>query len=550
MSLPPSRARFLLPNYVIGGTIALGTLGVDAVVLAYIAMHSDWTHSGGASVTALVAFLALMLPLPIGLFLSVYRQQRAVGLAGRISDHDVAHAPVSALQADREGALQAGETIAISRLLKLNIYRMFAALFLIDILFGGFIDSLLFKSHVIIPVPSSVSWEGFITTNSLMACVTLALPFILLALLPLPAILSGSWQRRLAIKADDEGISVQQSGQRDVALRWGDITSIVYTPARRAWPAPCDPFDGWYVIGNSQHFVTFNTWYGVGFALQANTALSIQFTPDIGEFLLGVERIIATIQAKQSIEMRVPARQLAHTQTLAKMWNVPDEDDDDDEILLPALIQPRADLVAEMGHSQESVILRPRLQLAKLVRNSRLGAIMSLVFFAPWWAGEALANGLFHVHDKAYFLFQTPTVGTISSLVLGGGLLLLSLWIGFTEARKERFTLIADEHGITMKKRKTLKEITVAWSAISQWGAQPRGADTPHGTRYVIVGKRNFSWDESPSDTLASPKRGMDETFQQRAEKLHAMIAAQTKLPLLHIPYEPRKLPWWKRLLL
>lgn len=547
----PVRTRFLLPSFAIGRSVAIGSLVVDAVVLVTIVQHSDWMHRGIESIEALGVFSAFMLLIPIGLFTSLNWQQRAVALAGSISDHDVSHAPVSLLQAGMDGALQPGEQLNISRKIQFSKMRLLLSLICSDILFGIALVALLYRSHAVTFLPAPGSWGTSLMLLPPLVIVTLILPFLLVGMAFLPSVLSGSWQRFLIIQADDEGLTVQQSGVRASTLRWDEITYIVYAPARKAWPFLPEPFDGMYVIGNSQRFITFKTWYGVGLALQSNPTIEYQFAPNIFEFLSSVERILATIRAKQAIELRVPERQFVQTQALAQKWEEDHATNDADiaEVrVVHALIQPRADLVALMEHSQETIMLRPRLNPAQIFRNIRMFSIMSLALFAPWMVIEALANGIFHAHDKYNILFQTPLAGVISSACLGGFIVLVSSWVGWKQTREERVTIIADAHGIT-KKQHRKKDVTVAWSTISQWEMEIRRAKHAQVIHYSISGRSYISWNESPTDSLAATKVGVKETFQQRAEKLHAMIAAQTKLPLIERPYEPRKRSWWQKLL-
>ena len=546
---PPSRARFLLSSYIIGRSIALAITTLDAIVVAHVVMQSDWTNADGASIGVLVTLASLMLLVSIGLSTSLNRQHRAVEIAGSITKYGMAHSPLSLLQAGSEGDMERGETLQVIRRCRISFWGLTFSLIFVVLGFGIFIDSLLIKSHTIMPPTPTTMWGEYITMLSPIAIITLVLPFILSAMLVMPAILSGTWQRRLSIKADDTGITVQQSGKRNVTLRWDEIEYIIYSPARRVWPYPLAPFDGYYVIGNAHRFVTFNTLYGTALALQTNPLVRYQFDRGIDAFMIGIVRIIATIRARQGIEMHVPERLLARTSHLAKLWDATAEEDDNDETLPLSLIQPRADLVAQMEQTQATIMLRPRLKLMRIARKMLLYNIGIVVLLIPWWGGEAIANGVFHAHDKYYMLFQTRSEGIVLSSCLGGVLLLFGVWFSWTDARKERFTVIADEHGLTVFKGRGNEKRTAAWNTIKEWTMHPHGEDGSDGIVYIVHGRYILVWDESPKDTLVLLGGRRNETFQQRAEKLHAMIAAKTHLPLLSIPYEPRKRTWWRRLL-
>ena len=547
MSLPSSHARFLLRNYVIGYSLALTIVVMDSVVLAYVLVHSDWAHAGTASIEALGAFASAMALVPIGLFIGLHRQQHAVRLAESIVRHDIAQAPISMLQAGNDGSLEMGETLQVTRLGKIRFPALIGGFAFTTIGLGILIDSLLFSSHTVSSRTPTESWEGYLTSLSPLAIITLAFPFLLGAMLLLPANLSNSWQRRLTIKAYDVGITIQQSGQHEVSLRWDEIEYVVFTPARRVWPYALAPFDGYYVIGNAQRFVTLNTWYSAALALQTNPLLRYQFTPTSDDFMIGIVRILATIQVKQALEMRVSQRLLARTRRLAQVWDASD-DDGDDETLPPALIQPRADLVMQMEHAHETIVLRPRLKFVQIARETGLYALIGSLLFAPFWGGEALATGVFHVHDKYSIAFQTRSEGLIATVCLGGAITVISAWYSWADARKQRFTLIANEQGLTLMRRQHKEKLTVPWDTITAWAIVMLSEDSMHETGYIIHGSHNLVWKESASDTLSSSRRGANETFQQRAEKLHALIAAKTHFPLLSIAYEPDTRTWWQRL--
>ena len=542
MLLPPARARFLLSRYVIGSSIALAIAILDVLVIPSIITQSDWRRADGGSIIALALLIGFIILLPLSLFSSLRRQQHTVDLAGKICDHDVADAPLSALQIDTEGALEAGETFEIARYLKIKYFHFLGSFIVVAIIFGWFIDANLIKIHAIHLPPASV-----------FDIVTLALPFVLVALLVLPVTLTGAWQHHFALQADEEWLTVQQSFQRDIRLRWDEVEYILYIPAQKIWPYPQMPFDGYYVIGNAQQFVTFYTWLGAALTMQSNRSVRYHFAPSMDEFQYDMMRVLSTLRAKQGIELRVPARFLARTQELANVWERRDEDEDEEDNAkpVPALIQPRADLVVEMEHSQEKIILRPRLKATEVRRNIRRYCILFVLVLTPywlWWGAEAIANGIYHVHDQAYVLFQSATEGLLIFCGCSGILLLSGVWTGWNDARKQRLTVMADEQGLHVQRGR--RTSTVAWANIRVWVTEPLSEDGSLGVRYFIFGKPSLLWDELPTDTLATRTKGMNETFQQRAEKLHAMIAAKTKLPLLQAPYEPpQKQKWWQRLL-
>ncbi len=101
-----------------------------------------------------------------------------------------------------------------------------------------------------------------------------------------------------------------------------------------------------------------------------------------------------------------------------------------------------------------------------------------------------------------------------------------------------------------MRRSKGKRIITIPWENVRQWVVVHFSDNPARGSRYGVYGRgtKPIIWHERPDDRLASG--GGRAAFAQRAEELHAMIAAKTGLPLLELPYIPRKRRWWSRLLL
>jgi hypothetical protein len=521
---------------------ALLIVGDGIAFAAGITQGRDWSALVGLA----IFLVPLMIGVPWGLIASTRWRWHAAQIIHTLPASG--DAPISALQAERDLALASGETVAISRIIpNRRLWNViWGYLFIVPFL-GLFCESgliTLFQIHW----PPETSLATFSARLSPMLAVTLAMPMVLALLLFLPTILGDRFVRRLRLHADDDGLTVTR-GFHSITFPWDEIHLCLYIPTRYSHRSNL-AFDGTYVIGNRTRQVAVTLYFRD--ILYPKSAM--QFSPRSWQWIWEWERVLATIAERSLCPMRVPTVRQAQSQQMAEA-----ERDDvgvqlDPPPLVPALLQPRPDLVAAMQHAPATVVLRPRVRVGRILSLSAkmtgfIGGIVVVSFGSGW-----LASAVGLASQKDSLMFDNPMEFAIFAGPMLIMLACISLWFGITSVYEKRPTIIADAKGITQKMRKQKQSRTLAWEQIEQWVVTPLGDDPAQGMNYRLVALKprvqSIWWNEVPGDTLADPK-GTQAAFQERAEQLHALIAARTGLILMQDQHiQPRKRPLLLRILL
>jgi hypothetical protein len=130
--------------------------------------------------------------------------------------------------------------------------------------------------------------------------------------------------------------------------------------------------------------------------------------------------------------------------------------------------------------------------------------------------------------------------------LVGIGILVLFVPIGgyiyaFMQQRNRLPVILVDDLGITRKTANSATTRTIPWAEIRAWAVLPPKLGDRRGPTYFVFTEGNkISWREPEDAALAGRHIAGDRraAYRDCAERLHALIAARTGLPLRELRLE------------
>jgi hypothetical protein len=514
-------------------TLAAFVVAYDAYLVVYLIIAGRFPDVW-SSETLAIAISALFLALiTIGICLNVRTVILGKRQARSLATRDPSSVASATPQPDSALALTPGETLTLARYYSLNaIFRSLTALlFLPGLVF--FCELLIFQT---LPAFGRSTLNPFYNSSldgtpasppTTLDWLAAALPLLLVA----GWLGYGAWQvlRDVVsqVSADDIGITVRNGLGRRRRIAWDEISLLA-----RLLEAPRIAPLGAYAIWGRSQSLNF-TIPGVEQESDHEPDASAWevlyvFRGGYNHYIHDARRLLATIVARSQtplLEMRLtraPGRQNNRDNALASMTAA-------DALALPLaspLYAPPGATASAMLVAGERVSLRARS--APLPVIGSWGNDFSLGIIVVW-----ILSWIPRLFNAEAFL---------ALALMAYVIVFLALYIILFMRQRRRSHLpdvSADESGITAWGRHKDQPTHIPWRSVTAWVVVPPKRGTTQPFRYVVLGEGlRIGWVEPTHGQYAwrsaSSPHG---AYRKQAERLHALLAARTDLPLreLHL---------------
>ncbi|HEU4785172.1 MAG TPA: hypothetical protein VFS83_17675 [Ktedonobacterales bacterium] len=327
------------------------------------------------------------------------------------------------------------------------------------------------------------------------------------------------------IVADDAGISIR-NGLKRRRVRWSEIDLFARTPDTSNIASP-----GSYIVWSRSQSLSFGV---PGIQQEADYepgsrswSARYRFDGGYGVYARDARRVLATITARAHIPLLV-VRSASERANQNRRDSAITSMTEERALALP-LAEPRYSPSGDPASAEleegETVSLQAHTWLQPVTGDWGVDFYMWIPTI--WVFGWAIGQ----VTGTVTYLWPVAVV------VIAAVALLVTLYVVLF-IRQRPYSRMpdvsADESGLTTWGRYKDQPVTIAWERIAAWAVlrPPRGSIKPF--RYVVVGDGlRLAWSEPTYGQYtwqsASSPQG---TYRKQAERLHALIAARTGLPL------------------
>ena len=238
--------------------MGLAIFGFEAVIIVHVIGQAQRIHAQNLLIMISAAFWLVSIVAPAVLVcapLRLIRRERKLRAAARDDD---ARTPQATTQPDTEDALKAGTTITLTRVarkgsLVINILSAVLAMILFALVSQvGLVQFVPLVTTWLTQTIFPVRYLPRPPFPSLLDWLTSAYPLVLSLLLGLVILWRGLANRKYAISANDEGITVRRTLQRPRFIPWNDIDVFLKLPHRDR-----EGFIARYMLHGTSHSVTF-----------------------------------------------------------------------------------------------------------------------------------------------------------------------------------------------------------------------------------------------------------------------------------------------------
>ena len=450
-------------------------------------------------------------------------------LSHSVSARDPAVVGEALPQPDLALALHDGEALTLRRRYSLNaaFHSLVAIVYLPGIIFFG--EMLIF---LLLPSFGSSSLNPFYHADldgppapppTSLDWLTAALPVLLAVGIWVYAYWQSLRNRLSQIVADDAGISVRNGLWRRRA-RWDEIDLFARTPDPRS-NTVASP--GSYIIWSRSQSLSFSF---PGIEQEADYepgsrswSAHYRFDGGYNVYMRDAQRLMATIAARAHVPLLVVrptserASQSRREQAIAYMT-------EERALALPLAAprnMPSGDPASGELDDGETVSLRAHTWPQPVTGDWSSDFYIGLAMI--WTMSAAMAN--------------VSNLWPLALALLAIVAVLVTLYIVLF-LRRQRYRknpdVSADASGLTTWGRFKDQPVTVAWERITAWVIISPKQGTTKPFRYLVVGDGlRLAWSEPTYGQYtwqsASSPQG---TYRKQAERLHALIAARTGLPL------------------
>ena len=450
-----------------------------------------------------------------------------------LANHDGAVVYTASTQPDGALAMRAGESLRLSYRSATRMWQIIPLLMIMCLLLAASGEVLIFATipafgrSSLNPFFDSFFYPPATAAPTTLDWITAAFPLVI-ALIGCMALLPTLSRDTIhQIVADSQGIAVRNGRQRSF-LPWNDILLF----ARVTSDTQTLPVGGYVLWGRTARVrmtIAGASVAGMRSSTRSQRA-SYQFEGGYESYLADAQRLLATIAARSNTPLlAMRAAPLAARLRRRAPITTTTEEDAQALPLADQEYQPHSEKGSSLLAYGEQLTLKARLAARPVLGESllwliALGLIMSFVLRMS--NQPLLLDSLFA---------EGPVVGYIALAFLVAFMEFATLML---TAQRRRYALPAisvDGFGLASKQRSDQKPITITWQHITAWVVVPPLPRSGKPTLYIVFGDgQKIAWAEPADAQLAG--RGVKgvrrQAYRERSERIHALIAVRTGLPL------------------